>query len=107
MREHPYTLSKVTFFVYRTFRILRKETEMLNKHTTKFVKKLNKRLNKVQKDLTLMNLIHVLLLTVILLAISRPLTPTKKAANKWSVTDITFVIYFLYYLIVDIMGNLN
>lgn len=80
---------------------------MLNKHNTKLVKKLNKRLNKVQKDLTLMNLIQVLLLTVILLVISRLLTPTKKAANKWSVTDITFVIYFLYYLIVDIMGNLN
>ena len=107
MREHPHTLSKVTFFVYRTFRILRKETEMLNKHTTKFVKKLDKRLNKVQKDLTLVNLIHVLLLTVILLVISQLFTPAKKDANKWSVSDIAFVIYFLYYLIVDIMGNLN
>lgn len=80
---------------------------MLNKHTTKFVKKLNKRLKKVQKDLTIMNLIHVLLLTVILLAISQLVGAVKKNTSKWSVTDIAFVIYFLYYLIVDIMGNLN
>lgn len=80
---------------------------MLNKHTTKFVKKLNKRLKKTQKNLILPSLIHVLLLTVILLVISQLVGTVKKEANKWSVTDITFVIYLLYYLIVTIMGNLN
>lgn len=80
---------------------------MLHKHTTKFVKKLNKRLKKAQKNLILPSLIHVLLLTVILLVISQLVGTIKKETNKWSVTDITFVIYLLYYLIVDIMGNLN
>lgn len=80
---------------------------MSTKHTTKLVKKLSKRLNKVQKDLTLMNLIHVLLLTVILLVITLLVGTVKKDANKWSVSDIAFITYAIYYLIVAIMGNLN
>lgn len=80
---------------------------MSHKHTTKLVKKLNKRLKKVQKNLKLLNLIHALLLTVILLVISLLLTAVKNDTNKWSVSDITFVAYVVYYLIVAIMGNLN
>ncbi len=80
---------------------------MSHKHSTKLVKKLNKRLKKVQKDLTLMNLIHVLLLTVILLVITLLVQTVKKDANKWSVSDIAFVVYAIYYLIVVIVGNLN
>lgn len=80
---------------------------MSHKLNTKLVKKLNKRLNKVQKDLTLMNLIHVLLLTVILLIISQLVGTVKKDVNKWSVSDIAFITYAIYYLIVVIVGKLN
>lgn len=80
---------------------------MSHKHTTKLVKKLNKRLKKVQKELVLTNLIHVLLLSVILLVISQLFAPAKKKANKWSVSDIAFIVYAIYYLIVVIVGNLN
>lgn len=80
---------------------------MSHKHTTKLVKKLNKRLKKVQKELTLMNLIHALLLTVILLVITLLLAAVKNDTNKWSIANITFVAYVVYYLIVAIMGNLN
>lgn len=80
---------------------------MSHKLNTKLVKKLNKRLNKIQKDLTLMNLIHVLLLTVILLIISQLVGTVKKDVNKWSVSDIAFITYAIYYLIVMIVGNLN
>ena len=80
---------------------------MSYKRTAKLVKKLNKRLNKIQKELILMNLIHVLLLTVVLLVITQLLTAAKSVTNKWSVSDIAFITYVLYYLIVDIMGNLN
>ena len=80
---------------------------MSHKLNTKLVNKLNKRLNKVQKDLTLMNLIHVLLLTVILLIISRLVGTVKKDVNKWSASDIAFITYAIYYLIVEIVGNLN
>lgn len=80
---------------------------MSHKLNTKLVKKLNKRLNKVQKDLTLVNLIHVLLLTVILLVITLLLAAVKNDTNKWSIANITFVAYVVYYLIVAIMGNLN
>lgn len=45
---------------------------MSHKHTTKFVKKLNKRLKKVQRKFKTLNLLHVLLLALILLAV----TPT-------------------------------
>lgn len=54
-----------------------------------------------------MNLLHVLLLTLILLAVTPLSLVTKSNKKRWSATDITFVIYLLYYLIVDIMGNLN
>lgn len=64
-------------------------------------------MNKIQKDLTLMNLIHVLLLTVILLIISQLVGTVKKDVNKWSVSDIAFITYAIYYLIVMIVGNLN
>lgn len=80
---------------------------MSHKRTTKLVKKLNKRLKKVQKELTLMNLIHVLLLSVILLVITLLLDAVRKDTNKWSITNITFVAYVVYYLIVAITGNLN
>lgn len=80
---------------------------MSHKHTTKLVKKLNKRLKKVQKELVLTNLIHVLLLSVILLIITLLLIAVKNDTNKWSITNITFVAYLVYYLIVVIMGNLN
>lgn len=80
---------------------------MSHKHTTKLVKKLNKRLKKVQKELTLMNLIHALLLSVILLVITLLLIAVKNDTNKWSIANITFVAYVVYYLIVAIMGNLN
>ena len=80
---------------------------MSHKLNTKLVKKLNKRLNKVQKELVLTNLIHVLLLTVILLIISQLVGTVKKDVNKWSVSDIAFIVYAIYYLIVVIVGNLN
>ena len=80
---------------------------MSHKHTTKLVKKLNKRLKKIQKNLKLLNLIHVLLLSVILLIISQLVGTVKKDANKWSVSDIAFIVYAIYYLIVVIVGNLN
>ena len=80
---------------------------MVHKHTAKLVKKLNKRLKKVQKELVLTNPIHVLLLSVILLVITLLLTAVKNDANKWSVSDIAFIVYVIYYLIIVIMGNLN
>ena len=77
---------------------------MSYKRTAKLVKKLNKRLNKIQKELTLMNLIHVLLLTVTLLVITQLLAAAKSVTNKWSVSDIAFITYVLYYLIVGDKG---
>ena len=55
---------------------------MLNKHTTKFVKKLNKRLKKAQKNLILPSLIHVLLLTIVLLIVATLSSIAKGKTNK-------------------------